>query len=142
MNSWVLVLMILIFSCQNFNSGGEVKKDNETEIFHKNVSIEEFVNIWNENKKDKDYVLIDVRTQYEFKSGHIEGALLIDINSDSFDREISKLDKNKVYLLYCRSANRSSHAMSIMKGKGFTRVYNMQGGMLEYERLNFPVNFP
>ena len=51
--------------------------------------------------------VLDVRTAEEYQGGHIEDAINIDVNSDSFAREVSKLDKDKPVLVYCRSGKRS-----------------------------------
>lgn len=80
--------------------------------------------------QDTNVVVIDVRTPGEVQSGYIEGAdLFIDLNGGNFEEEITKLDKNKSYLLYCRSGGRSSTASSIMTQNGFTQVYNLNGGI-------------
>ena len=77
-------------------------------------------------------VLIDVRTAGEFKQGAIKGAINIDIMSGNFAQRIAQLDKTKTYLLYCRSGNRSGQACSIMANNGFTNLYNLSGGIMNY----------
>jgi len=47
-------------------------------------------------------ITLDVRTPGEFAEGHIEGAQLIDFQSGNFENEISALDKNATYAVYCR----------------------------------------
>lgn len=83
-------------------------------------------------KNDPDAVLIDVRTQSEFISGHIPNSKLIDIMNPLFLQEIEKLDKTKNYYLYCRSGNRSYHAGMAMIRMGFHTVYNLQSGILDW----------
>ncbi len=80
--------------------------------------------------------LIDVRTQGEYAEGHIAGATNIDIYSETFEREISNLDKNTPVYVYCRSGGRSGKAMSIMKAMGFVEVYNLDGGMNAWQSSN------
>jgi rhodanese-related sulfurtransferase len=84
--------------------------------------------------KDKmhkgDHILIDVRTPEEFNLGKLQNALLIDFYGDNFHDEIQKLDKNKKYLLYCRSGNRSGQAMMLMSQLGFDEVYNLENGII------------
>ena len=77
-----------------------------------------------------DAVLIDVRTPAEFNGGKLPGAKNIDMFSKDFLTQIDKLDKDKTYLLYCRSGNRSGQACNIMAGRGFTKLYNMAGGVM------------
>ena len=91
------------------------------------------------NEGNENFVIIDVRTSEEFAGGHIEGAILIDFNSENFIDEIGKLDRNLTYLIYCRTARRSSLALDDMKDLGFTRVYNMKGGIVRWEEEGYHV---
>jgi phage shock protein E len=70
-------------------------------------------------------VLIDVRTPGEFSSGHLEGALNIDVQSPSFDALVSTLDPAGTYLVYCRSGNRSKAAIARMKSLGFGELVDL-----------------
>ena len=92
-----------------------------------------------ERSGDEDFVILDVRTPEEFSGGHIEGAIIIDFNSENFEDEIGKLDRNITYLIYCRTARRSSLALDIMEDLGFTDVYNLKGGIVRWEEEGFPV---
>jgi rhodanese-related sulfurtransferase len=76
-----------------------------------------------------DVVVLDVRTDDEFNSGHIENAIQIDFLSGDFDQKIADLDKEKTYLVYCHSGNRSRKAQAKMKQMGFVEVINMDGGI-------------
>lgn len=81
-------------------------------------------------KQSPEAVVLDVRTAAEFESGHLPGALHIDFYAPDFARKLAGLDKTKTYLVYCRSGNRSSQTMDIMRGSGFHTVYNLTGGTL------------
>jgi rhodanese-related sulfurtransferase len=93
---------------------------------YQNVKAGEFLQI---AENTPDAVLIDVRTPAEYNGEKLTGAKNIDIFSKDFTSEIDKLDKNKTYLLYCRSGNRSGQACNIMAGRGFTKLYNLSGGI-------------
>ena len=84
-------------------------------------------------------VVLDVRTKKEYSDGHIPGSVLIDFNSDDFDKELAKLDKNKTYLVHCASGGRSARACKKMDQLGFKKVYNLQGGMGAWEKAGKPV---
>ena len=71
-----------------------------------------------------DTVIIDVRTPAEFASGHLEGALNIDVQSGDFAAQISQLDPAVDYFVYCRSGNRSGQAISQMSNMGFSSMAN------------------
>ena len=77
-------------------------------------------------------VTVDVRTPGEFMTGHIEGAQNIDFESGNFENQISTLDKNGTYAVYCRSGNRSGQAVAIMHDAGFHNVYNLNGGIIDW----------
>lgn len=74
-----------------------------------------------------DTVIIDVRTPDEFASGHLEGAVNINLQSGVFEQEIGTLPLDGAYLVYCRSGNRSAQAIAIMQGLGFTDLTDLGG---------------
>lgn len=80
--------------------------------------------------KGKDVVILDVRTADEVKGGYIPGAVNIDIYAADFQDRVKKLDKNKTYLVYCRSGARSTNAGNFMVASGFKQVYNLKGGFM------------
>lgn len=73
-------------------------------------------------------VLIDVRSDAEFKSGSIKGAKNMNIMSSGFSAEIAKLDKSKTYFIFCRSGARSASACRMMSAAGLN-VSNLRGGI-------------
>lgn len=84
-------------------------------------------------------ITLDVRTPSEFNEGHIEGALLIDFQSSNFENEIASLDKDKTYAVYCRSGNRSGQAVKVMSNAGFTNIYNLNGGVIDWVSAGLPL---
>ena len=73
--------------------------------------------------------VIDVRTPEEFASGHLDGALNIDIQGSMFATEIDALDKSANYVIYCRSGNRAGQAVTYMQDNGFTGTLTNAGGV-------------
>ncbi|MFH1640245.1 MAG: rhodanese-like domain-containing protein, partial [Chloroflexota bacterium] len=84
------------------------------------------------NFNNPNFVLLDVRTPAEYAAGHIEGALIIDYYAADFTTEVNKLAKDKAYLIYCRTGNRSKFAQEIMSGLGFSNTANMLGGITQW----------
>lgn len=82
--------------------------------------------------------LIDVRTPSEFGEGHLEGAINMDLTSPDFSVMISKLDKNKLYTVYCRSGSRSGEAVKQMTDAGFTNVVDAGGYQDAAQSLGLP----
>lgn len=94
---------------------------------HRDVDAPEFALLMTEHE---NAVVLDVRTEFEHEMERIEGSLLCDISDPAFPERIEALDRNRPYLVYCRSGNRSAHAMMFMQQLGFTRVYNLADGIL------------
>ena len=82
---------------------------------------------------EKSVVLLDVRTPAEFAAGHIVGATNIDFESGNFAKDITRFDKSKSYALYCRSGNRSGQATSLMAKDGFKSLFNLNGGIIDWQ---------
>jgi len=77
--------------------------------------------------KDENAVLVDVRTPREIAAGVIGKPLLIELGM-GMTQKFKDLDKNRKYVLYCRSGKRSVMASKMMAGQGFTDVNNLLGG--------------
>ncbi len=86
-----------------------------------------------------DIQLIDIRTPNEFAAGYIEGARLIDYYNADFMEKMSKLDKNKDLYIYCRSGNRSGTASKKLGSMGFPKVYDLAGGIIQWNRNNMKI---
>jgi len=80
-------------------------------------------------ENDQNVTLLDVRTQDEYKSGHIRGATLIPLSQ--LEKNLTKLEseKKKQIIVYCRSGSRSVAASRILKENGFTPL-NVKNGMI------------
>ena len=78
--------------------------------------------------------LIDVRTDGEYKLGHIVGASQIDVLQEaSFLQQLQQLDPKQPYVVYCQSGRRSKTAMRLMQEKGFKKVVDLDGGFLGWK---------
>lgn len=104
----LFIFIIFIISCSNRG--------------YKNVNLKNAVKTVNNST---NLILLDVRTAEEYSSGSIPNSINIDVLSSDFKSKIELLDKNKEYLVYCRSGNRSSIASSIMSTNGFIKIYNL-----------------
>lgn len=91
--------------------------------------------------KSGKYTVIDVRTKEEYDAGHIQGALNFDYYNDDFEERIEAelKDKNKPYIIYCRSGMRSLYSAEILEELGYTDVTNMKGGFLAWQSAGIPV---
>lgn len=76
---------------------------------------------------EKDYIILDVRTEEEYEAGHIENAILIPHTEIGQRAEKELKDKNQLILVYCRSGNRSKTASKILAELGYTNVMEFGG---------------
>jgi rhodanese-related sulfurtransferase len=77
--------------------------------------------------------LIDVRTSEEFNAGHIEGAINIDFkNEEVFYQSFQRLDKKNPVYVYCKSGNRSKKSADKLLEMGFSKVYDLKGGYIDW----------
>jgi len=83
-------------------------------------------------------ILLDVRTPSEFSQGALAKARNIDWNGADFEARVSNLDKNKPIFVYCLSGGRSASAAKELRKKGFTTVYELEGGILKWRSLGLP----
>lgn len=81
-------------------------------------------------KANNDIVLVDVREDDEVAQGIIEGALHIPLGE--IPEVYDNLNKDKEYIMICRSGQRSYNATAFLQEQGF-RVSNMKGGMLAWD---------
>lgn len=88
----------------------------------------------NQLTEDNDAVILDVRTPEEWELGIIPNALKSNLyEGENFIKEIEALDRAKSYYIYCRSGRRSEQACAVMQQMGFSKTYNLLGGILEYD---------
>ncbi len=130
------VLFIIVFAL----SGPAVMAHGgaDTKILKDIIPVEAF-DLIQENKENIDFIILDVRTEPEYKSGHIENAENIDYYLEGFKDELGELDKNKTYLIYCASGNRSGRTLKIMDEMGFQKAYNVLGGIKGWKSKGLPV---
>ena len=107
----------------------------------KNISARDAQQILLTQAGSVDFQLLDVRTDQEYSQAHIEGAHKLDFYSASFAAQVAKLDRNKTYLLYCKSGVRSARTLAMMRQLGFISVYNMRGGILNWYQQQLPLVF-
>ncbi len=84
-------------------------------------------------------VVVDVRTYDEYATGHLGDALLVDYYAEDFADRLAELPRDRPYLVYCRSGNRSGETLRIMQELGFTDVVDIDGGILAWEAAGLPV---
>lgn len=85
------------------------------------------------SQRDPAAPVLDVRTPSEYGSGHLRGALNVDVMSPDFGKRVEALvargtlKKDATVYLYCRSGNRSGQAEGVLRRMGFSETVNIGG---------------
>ena len=125
---------LLVFSFAVIVGCGGNATETPTQIIEDITPQEAFTLIQN----NPDFVILDVRTPEEFAEEYIENAINLDYYSEAFRDDLDKLDKNKTYIIYCRSGSRSGNALTIMDELNFGEVYNVLGGINSWKAEGLP----
>ena len=120
-----LFLFFILFINCNQNQNLNIEPDKVYDLLSKN------------NKNNS--ILLDVRTEEEFIESKINNSLNIDFYSDNFKISILSLDKSKTYYVYCRSGRRSLNTVEFMRENGFSKSYNVDGGIIKWTDLKIPL---
>ena len=119
-----LIIMLLI----SLSLFGMTACDGENNVTYEQITAEQAKNIMD---TERDYVIIDARTEDEFAEGHIENAILIP-EYEIKDRAEKELpDKEQLILVYCRSGRRSKIASEELVKLGYTNVKEF-GGIIDW----------
>jgi rhodanese-related sulfurtransferase len=132
-----LIIGVLLTSGYIQTETNTAQSETQIQIIE-NITPEEAYILIQENKDNPNFVILDVRTPEEFLGEYIENAVNLDYYSDTFRNDLDKLDKNKTYLIYCRSGRRSENALNIMKELDFREGYNMLGGIIKWKSEELP----
>ena len=87
--------------------------------------------------KNKQVVLLDVRTPEEFRQAHLRGALLIPLAE--LQKRVSEIPRDRPLLVYCAVGARSSTAAAILASKGHREIYHMSDGLVGWYKQGFPI---
>jgi len=122
-----LVLILLAIGI-TYLTGCASKKETSASSYEKITATEAKDRMDN----NSDIIILDVRTEEEFKSGHIEGALLIPDNEITDTAEDILKDKSAIILVYCRSGRRSALAANDLVELGYSHIYDF-GGIINWD---------
>ena len=117
----LLAAVILRCAC-----GASPKSQQEAAVL--NITAEEAKKLM---ASERDYVILDVRTQEEYDQGHIPGAVLIPDYEIKQSAQDILPDKDQLILVYCRSGRRSKNAAQVLAEMGYTNIKEF-GGILDW----------
>ncbi len=128
-----IVVALLFVAALSFGAGPATAPATQPAVV--TVGPEEFQKAMAETKG----VVLDVRTPGEFSRGYIAGAVNLNLHAKDFAEQIGKMDKDKVYYVYCASGGRSAMACAKMLQAGFVHLYSLKGGIDGWKKAGKPV---
>jgi phage shock protein E len=130
---FVFFLISVFLFTDNVLTGNVVYEINQnTSLISEDISVTQAKDLI----KNTEIKIIDVRTTQEYNSNRILDSINIDYYSYNFKEELSKLDKDETYLLYCQSGRRSNNAKKIMQELGFKKIYNLNEGINSWNKYD------
>ena len=93
-----------------------------------NIDVDSAYNLIQANQQNPDFVILDVRTPFEYWQGHIQNGAELDFYRSDFFTILDSLNKSKVYMIHCASGGRSGVVRDSMAAKAYQHVFNMLGG--------------
>lgn len=124
-------LVFFLFSLFLFQTGCQSKAaKTDSKVSNEITQLPKALEMMNKN----DVVTIDIRTPEEIAKGKIiDSAIEMDFYADDFKSKVQALDRDKNYMVYCRSGNRSGKTLKMMEEMGFKNAYHYKGGYKAFE---------
>jgi rhodanese-related sulfurtransferase len=82
--------------------------------------------------KADDVQLVDVRTEREYKKGHLVNAKNIVYQGANWDEQVASLDKDKPVYVYCAKGGRSAKCAALLEEAGFKKIFDLDGGITQW----------
>lgn len=83
--------------------------------------------------------VLDIRSPKEIRDGHIDGAVFANFFDEDFEQQLTRLDRNKPYIVHCKGGGRSTKALTVLEDLGFTDITHMDGGLDDWKRDALPL---
>ena len=114
-------ILILLLSLLSLTGCAAPKRTADT---YRQISMQEAMDLM---EKEKNYIILDVRTVAEYESGHIPGAICVPNETIGTEKIPELPDKDQLILVYCRSGNRSKQASEKLVKLGYTNIVEFGG---------------
>lgn len=124
-----LLFAITIVSCDNQSKTNV----SSTETAKANIKVVSPQEVYNALQEDSTLQLIDVRSTEEYGVTHLKSSQNICVTAPGFKEKAEKLDKSLPIYVYCKKGGRSAQASQILADMGFTQIYDLQGGITNWE---------
>ena len=112
-------------------------EDNKFDVTQKGIHVNAMK--FNKLLEDKDTICVDMRNHYESEIGHFKNAMTPDVDTfreslPIIEKDLTNYKENKNLLMYCTGGIRCEKASAYFKHKGFKKVFQLEGGIIEYAR--------
>ena len=121
------ILTLVIVSCNDAQKTNDKAMTQTIEVVAPKAMYEILLN-------DPSAQLVDVRTKDEFAVSHLKDAQNICVTDNDFKQKVAFLDRSKPVYVYCKKGGRSAQASKILKQMGFTKIFDLQGGITNWEQ--------
>jgi rhodanese-related sulfurtransferase len=91
------------------------------------------------NKSNPDFVLMDIRRKSDYEKHRIYNAVNMPYYNEDFDRKLKKLNRNKIYLIYCLSDSISNITSETMNDLGFKNINKISGGISNWHKSGLEI---
>lgn len=135
------LILTMAIGCNNTNNDGESSSDTSNDVDQQGQSEPSSIapSAFKKGIQDEDALVLDVRTQQEFEQGYIPNAKNVNYRAPDFETLIKQIDRKGSFYVYCASGSRSSKAVDFMAKEGFEEVYNLKGGIFNWQEQGYPV---
>ncbi len=130
----LLLICTVIFAVTLLSCKDESKINGAaTETVMSNIKVVTPQEVYDALQEDATLQLIDVRTPEEYGVTHLKSSQNICVTTPGFEKKAAKLDKSLPVYVYCKKGGRSAQASQILADMGFTKIYDLQGGITNWE---------
>lgn len=105
---------------------------------YSNLDVHQCDSLIQANANNPNFVILDVRRPSEYIPQHLEGAINRNYYDTDFTDQLDTLNKEKTYLIHCKSGGRSGNTINEMANLEFNEVYNMLGGINAWNSATLP----
>lgn len=129
------VYIIFVFICSLcFVNCNESNKSSQNSLAVENaIKVVSPQEVYNAIQADNSLQLVDVRTPEEYNVTHLKSSQNICVTTSDFKEKVAKLDTTKPIYVYCKKGGRSAKASKILAEMGFKEIYDLQGGITNWE---------
>jgi len=140
--TFIALIICFLFACGGVDEGKQVEQKTvryKKEQINQNISVQESYEMIGAHAHDTMLVLLDIRSRDEFETGIIKNAITLEYKDPELKAKLDSMDKDKIYIVYCRTGGRSGITLGYMKKMGFREAYNMKGGIEEWREKGFGI---